>query len=110
MGQLNARQPDKQGMKHLTRGDRARTVLLLRCAAEIGITGDYVLGPSWHTAARLGFSKRTCKRTCDLASKATRYVARSTKRDPASARDLDEYLAVVLEAAQCIEEGSWPSS
>jgi hypothetical protein len=97
-------------MKHLTRGDRDRTVLLLRCAAEVGITGDHVLGPSWHTAARLGFHKHTCKRACDLATRATRYVARVTQRNPNGARNVDEYLAIVLEAALRIEEGSWPAS
>ena len=97
-------------MKQLTRGERTRTVLLLRCAAEVAVTGDYVLGPSWHTAAHLNFSKRSRKRACDLATKVTRHVARETARDPDGAGDLDEYLAVVLEAAQCVEEGSWPSS
>lgn len=97
-------------MKQLTRGDRVRTVLLLRCAAEVAVTGDYVLGPSWHTAVRLGFSKRSCKRACDLATKVARYVALETARDPDGACDLDEYLSVMLEAAQCVEEGSWPSS
>lgn len=92
----------------LTRGDRDRTVLLLRCAAEVAVTGDHVLGPSRHTAPRLGFAKRTCKRTCALATRAVRYVARETDRDPDAARDLDEYLAVVLEAALCVEEKSWP--
>jgi len=95
-------------VKQLTRGDRDRTVLLLRCAAEVAITGDYVLGPSWHTAPRLGFNKATCKRTCDLATNVTRYVARETARDPNGARDLDEYLSIVLEAARCVEEKSWP--
>lgn len=92
----------------LTRGERDRTTLLLRCAAEVAVTGDYVLGPSWHTAPRLGFGKRTCKRTCDLATRVVRYVARQTGRDPDAAQDLDEYLSVVLEAARCVEEKSWP--
>jgi len=92
----------------LTRGDRERTALLLRCAAEVAVTEDYVLGPGWHTASRLGFSKRTCKRACSLATRAARYVARATGRDPDRASDLDEYLAVVLEAANCVEEASWP--
>lgn len=70
--------------------------------------GDYVFGPSWHTAPRLGFSKRTCKRACDLATRAVRHVARQTGRDPVAAGDLDEYLSVVLEAARCVEEKSWP--
>ena len=96
-------------MKQLTRGDRARTVLLLRCAAEVAITGDYVLGPSWHTAPRLGFNKATCKRPCALATRAARFVARQLGRDPDGAPDLDGYLAVMLEAAQCVEEGSWPA-
>jgi hypothetical protein len=92
----------------LTRQDRDRTVLLLRCAAEAAVTGDHVLGPGWSTAPRLGFRKDVCKRTCTLATKAAQYVARSTGRDTDSAPDLDEYLAVVLEAALCVEEGSWP--
>ena len=92
----------------LSMGDRDRTTLLLRCAAEVAVTGDYVLGPGWHTAARLHFSKQSLKRACDLATKVARYVARETGRDPDAAGNLDEYLVVVLEAALCIEEGSWP--
>jgi hypothetical protein len=92
----------------LTKGDRDRTTLLLRCAAEVAVTGDYVLGPGWHTAPRLGFDKRTCKRACALATRATRYVARETGRDLDKAGSLDEYLSVVLEAARCVEEKSWP--
>ena len=92
----------------LARGDRDRTVLLLRCAAEVAVTGDYMLGPGWHTAPRLGFSDRTRKRACSLATRAARHVARSTGRDPDRASGLDEYLAVVLEAALRLEERSWP--
>lgn len=92
----------------LSRGERDRTTLLLRCAAEVAVTGDHVLGPSWHTASRLGFSDRTCKRTCALATRVVRYVARQTGRDPDCAGNLDEYLSVVLEAARCVEEKSWP--
>lgn len=92
----------------LTRGDRDRTALLLRCAAEIAVTGDHVLGPGWHTAAGLHFSKRSRKRACDLATKVTRYVARKTGRDPDGAESLDEYLATVLEAAILVEEKAWP--
>ena len=92
----------------LTRGDRERTTLLLRCAAEIAVMGDHVLGPGWHTASRLHFSKRLRKRACDLATKVTRYVARKAGRDPDGAKSLDEYLATVLEAARCVEEKSWP--
>jgi hypothetical protein len=92
----------------LTMGDRDRTTLLLRCAAEIAVTGDHVLGPGWHTAARLPFSKQSRKRACALASRIARYVARKTGRDLDAAGSLDEYLAVVLEAALCVEEGSWP--
>lgn len=92
----------------LTRGDRDRTALLLRCAAEVAVTGDYVLGPGWHTASRLPFSPRTRKRACQLASRVARYVARNTGRDPDGAGGLDEYLAVVLEAAILVEERSWP--
>jgi hypothetical protein len=92
----------------LTRGDRERTVLLLRCAAEIAVMEDHVLGPSFSTAWRLGFRKDLCRRACTLATRAARYVARSTARDPDKAANLDEYLAVVLEAARCVEERSWP--
>lgn len=94
----------------LTRSDRDRTTLLLRCAAEVAVTGDYVLGPGWHTAARLHFSQRSRKRACELATKVTRYVARKAGRDPDGAESLDEYLATVLEAAILVEEGSWPAS
>jgi len=90
--------------KDMTRGERAKTVLLLRCAAEVAVTGDHVLGPSRHTAPRLGLDKHVCA----LATRAVRYVARETGRDPDAANDLDEYVSVVLEAAQCIEERSWP--
>src|SRR5680860_649055 len=93
----------------LTKGDRDRTTLLLRCAAEIAVTGDYVLGPGWHTAARLPFSKQSRKRACALATRATRHVARESGRNPDAAENLDEYLAVVLEAAILVEDGSWPS-
>jgi hypothetical protein len=92
----------------LSRGERDRTTLLLRCAAEIAITGDHVLGPGWHTASRLPFSKQSRKRACQLATKVTRYVARATGRDVDGAGSLDEYLAVVLEAAILVEERSWP--
>jgi hypothetical protein len=92
----------------LTRGDRDRTALLLRCAAEVAVTGGYVIGPSWSTAPRLVFRKDVRKRTCALATRAAQYVARSTGRDTDGAPDLDEYLAVVLEAALCVEERSWP--
>lgn len=92
----------------LTRGDRDRTTLLLRCAAEVAVTGDYVLGPSWHTAPRLPFSKQSRKRACNLATRVTRYVARKAGRDPDGAGSLDEYLATVLEAAILVEERSWP--
>jgi len=91
----------------LTRGDRARTVLLLRCAAEVAVTDAHVLGPSW-TASCLHMSKASRKRACSLATRAAQYVARSTCRDIERAQGLDEYLAVVLEAAICVEEGSWP--
>lgn len=92
----------------LTRAERGNVVLLLRCAAEVAVTGDYVLGPGWHTAPRLHLSKRSRKRACDLATRAVEHVARQTGRDLDHAEDLDEYLAVVLEAAQCVEERSWP--
>ena len=95
-------------MKSLTQGDRDRTVLLLRCAAEAAVMDNYVLGPGWSTAARLPMSKPSRKRACTLATRAAQYVARSTRRDPEGAQNLDEYLAVVLEAAICVEERSWP--
>jgi hypothetical protein len=79
-------------------------VLLLRCAAEIAITGDYVLGPGWHTAPRLGIRRRDC----DRAERVVRHVARKTGRDLERAQGLDEYLTVVLTAAILVEEGSWP--
>ena len=87
----------------LTKGDRERTTLLLRCAAEVAVTEDCVW-PGRHAASRLGFSQRTCKRACSLATKAVRYVARAAGRNPYWANDLDEYLAVVLEAANCVED------
>jgi hypothetical protein len=89
----------------LTRGDRARITLLLRCAADVAVTGNHVLGPGWSTAPRLGLGKREC----DLATRAARHVARKTGRNPDTASGLDEYVSVVLEAALCVEEGSWPS-
>jgi len=90
----------------LTRGDRDRTALLLRCAAEAAVTGSYVIGPGWTTASRLGFRKDVRKRTCRLATRAAQHVARSTGRDPDKAPDLAEYLVVVLEAALRVEGGS----
>ena len=89
--------------KPLTRGERVRTVLLLRCAAELAITGDHILGPGWSTAPRLGLGRREC----DLAARFTRRLAKKTGRNPDRARDLDEYIATVLEAAILVEEGSW---
>lgn len=89
----------------LTRGERAQTTLLLRCAADVAITGDHILGPGWSTAPRLGLGKRVC----DLATRTSRHVARETGKNPDVADGLDDYVAVVLEAALCIEEGSWPS-
>jgi hypothetical protein len=92
----------------LTKADRDRTVLLLRCAAEVAVTGEYVLGPGWVVALRLQFSEVVRKRVCKLATRAAQYGARSTSRDHEGASNLDEYLAVVLKAALCAEEGSWP--
>lgn len=89
----------------LTRGERARTTLLLRCAADVAVTGDHVLGPGWSTAPRLGLGKRVC----DLATRAASHVAREIGRDPDVADDLDDYVAVVLEAALRVEDGSWPA-
>ena len=91
-------------MKKLTRGERDRAALLLRCAAWVAITGDHVLGPSFHTAVRLGLSQPDC----DRATRAVRRVARDTGRDPDRAANLDEYVEIVLEAARRIEERSWP--
>lgn len=90
-------------MKELTRGERARTVLLLRCSAEIAVTGDHVLGPGWSTAARLGLGRRECS----LAERFVRRLAKATGRDPEVSRDRDEYVATMLEAAILVEEGSW---
>ena len=87
----------------MTRGARVRTVLLLRCAAEIAVTGDHILGPGWSTAARLGLGRREC----DLAERFTRRLAKKTGRNLELARDRDEYIATVLEAALLVEEGSW---
>lgn len=88
----------------LTRGERDRTVILLRCAADVAVTGDHLLSPSRHTAPRLGFGKRECL----IATQATIYVACAAGGNPEASKDRDDYIAVVLEAALCIEEGSWP--
>jgi hypothetical protein len=88
----------------LTRGQRDRTALLLRCTAWVAITGDHVLGPGFHTAGYLGLTQRDC----DRAMRAAQRVARDTGRDPDQASTLDEYIEIVLEAARRIEEGSWP--
>ena len=87
----------------VTRGERTRTVLLLRCAAEIAVTGDHILGPGWSTASRLGMGRRECS----LAERFTRRLAKKTGRNPDLSRDRDEYIATVLEAALLVEEGSW---
>jgi hypothetical protein len=87
----------------MTRGQRARTALLLRCAADIAASGDYVLGPDFEAAPRLGVGKREC----DLATMAAKRVARKTGRSAVEAFR-DEYIATVLEAAAILEEGSWP--
>ena len=89
--------------KPLTKGERVRTVLLLRCAAEVAITGDHILGPGWSTASRLGLGRRECK----LAEHFARRVAKKTSRNPELARDRDEYIANMLEAAILVEEGTW---
>lgn len=88
----------------MTRGARARVVLLLRCAAETAVTGDHVFGPGWSTAWSLGLGKRECA----VATRAVRSVAQRAGRSTDAAADLDEYLTIVLEAALRIEEGSWP--
>jgi hypothetical protein len=88
----------------LTRGERDRTILLLRCAVEVAVTGNYILGPSWVTAPRLGLGKRECR----LATRAAQRVARDIGKSTKSARDLEEYVGVLLEAALRIEERSWP--
>lgn len=79
-------------------------MLLLRCAADVALTGDHVLGPGFHTAGRLGIAQRDC----DRATRAVRRVARDTGRDPDQASNLDEYIEILLEAAARIEEKSWP--
>ena len=91
-------------MTKLTRGERGRAVLLLRCAVWVAIKGDHILGPGLHTAAYLGLGKKDC----DRATRAARRVAMDTGRDLDTAVNLDEYVTVMLEAAQRIEEHSWP--
>lgn len=88
----------------MTRGQRARTVLLLRCAAEVAVTGKYILGPGFETAPRLGIGRREC----DLAERAAMRVAKKTGRSLEGAKGCDEYVATVLEAAIILEEGCWP--
>ena len=88
----------------LTRVERTQTVLLLRCAVEIAVTENYVLGPGWVTASRLGLGKRECV----LAGRAASHVAKDIGKNPKRARDLDEYVEILLEAALRIEERSWP--
>lgn len=90
-------------MPVMSRGERTRTVLLLRCAADVAASGDYVLGPDFETAPRLGMGKRECA----LASRAARNVAKKAGRNPEQAH-CDEYIATVLEAAIILEEGQWP--
>lgn len=87
----------------LTRGDRARTVLLLRCAADNAISGNYIIGPSWVTAPRLGLGRRECK----LANRFVRRMAKALGKNPDKAQDADEYAAVLLGAAILVEEGAW---
>lgn len=91
-------------MKTLTRGERARTILLLRCAAYVAAQHDYVIGPGFETAPRLGLGKREA----DLAWRASRRVAKDQGLDLERGSDQDEYIAVVLEAAQRLEDRSWP--
>ena len=91
-------------MRTLTRGERDRAVLLLRCAVWVAIKGDHILGPGLHTASYLGLGKKDC----DRATRAARRVAEDTGRDLEAARNIDEYIAVMLEAARRIEEHSWP--
>lgn len=91
-------------MKTVTRGERERTILLLRCAADIAAKSDYVIGPGFETASRLGLGKREA----DLAWRASRRVAKDQGRDLERGSDPDEYIAVVLEAAQRLEDRSWP--
>ncbi|HSX22899.1 MAG TPA: hypothetical protein VLE97_09020 [Gaiellaceae bacterium] len=88
----------------MTRGQRTRAVLLLRCAAEAAVTGDYVLGPGFETAPRLGIGRREC----DLAERAAMRVAKKAGRQIDGAGSCDEYVATVLEAAIILEEDSWP--
>jgi hypothetical protein len=88
----------------LTRAQRDRAVLLLRCAAWVAIKGDHLLGPGFDVGSRLALSKQDC----DRATRAARRVAKDLGRDLDGAVNLDEYLLVVLEAAARIEERSWP--
>ena len=87
----------------LTNAERANTVLLLRCAADLAISGNYVLGPSWVAAPRLGLARRECS----LASRFVRRMAKAIDKNPDKAQDADEYVAVLLEAAILVEEGTW---
>ena len=102
--------PNGDAVKALTRGERDRTVLLLRCAVWVALKKDYVFGPGWHTADYLGIKQREC----NLAAIAAREVARDLGLvddlglPNERAKDCDEYITVMLEAAQRIEERSWP--
>lgn len=89
----------------MTRVQRSRTVLLLRCAAEVAVTGDYILGPSYETAPRLGIGRREC----DLAERAAmRVAAKKAGLVVDGADSCDEYVSTMLEAAIILEEGQWP--
>jgi hypothetical protein len=88
----------------LTRGQKARVKLLLRCAADAAISGNFDLRPSWSTPARLGIKKPDL----DIATRAVQHVAKDMGRDPEKAKDADAYATIMLEAARRVEEGSWP--
>jgi hypothetical protein len=94
-------------VKALSRADRDQTALLLRCAAEIALTGGDSFDTYW-TAAHLGFDRDEGKRAAALATRVARHVAREIGRNPDSEASCDEYVAIVLEAARRLEEKSWP--
>lgn len=88
----------------MNKRQRAQVVELLRCAVDCCVTGrmhmlsDYAGTAAWWLAST--------SETCGIATRAVKDTApRGKKRD---AGDAATFVCVCLEAAQRVEEGTWP--
>ena len=84
----------------MTARERAQVVELLRCAADVCAADAWTLFGPGTDAARWLCAPTNVRR---LATIAVLRVGRGT-----GAKSADHYVAVMLEAAARVEEGTWP--